>query len=265
MNITDLDLTQANQSFYDGFNTFILSDDVKTFNKLVARTLLYDEVKTVPGDIVECGVFKGSGIYTFLKLKRLFNPNSSKQVIGFDFFQTDALLSSITVPEDRDAMTTLFHGRNFNHTDTFDEQLYSQLITHGFHKNEFQLIKGNVSTTTSEFARKNPGFKISLLYMDVDLGEPTYDVLVNLWDNVSIGGMVIFDEYGYHKWSESMGADKFAKEYGLTIENLNYMCPTACIKKTAYEEPLPEAMQQKIDGIANKLEQLHKEILNASE
>ena len=33
----------------------------------------------------------------------------------------------------------------------------------------------------------------------------------------------------------------------------------------SYEEPLPEAMQQKIDGIANKLEQLHKEILNASE
>lgn len=33
----------------------------------------------------------------------------------------------------------------------------------------------------------------------------------------------------------------------------------------SYEEPLPEAMQQKIDGIADKLEQLHKEILNASE
>jgi hypothetical protein len=27
---------------------------------LVARTLLFNQVKDVPGDIVECGVFKGS-------------------------------------------------------------------------------------------------------------------------------------------------------------------------------------------------------------
>ena len=56
-----------------------MSSDKRVFNKLIARALLYDSVKNIPGDIVECGVFKGSGLYTFLKLKKLFNPNSSKK------------------------------------------------------------------------------------------------------------------------------------------------------------------------------------------
>ena len=53
---------------------------------------VWHKTKHLNGDIVECGVFKGSGIYTFLKLKRLFNPNSSKRVVGFDFFNTEELL-----------------------------------------------------------------------------------------------------------------------------------------------------------------------------
>ncbi len=82
--INGLELTKNSQSFFDCFNNVIMSNDTRVFNKLIGRALLYEEVKDIPGDIVECGVFKGSGIYTFLKLKRLFNSNSSKRVIGFD-------------------------------------------------------------------------------------------------------------------------------------------------------------------------------------
>jgi hypothetical protein len=68
---------------------------------------MYDSVKNIPGDIVECGVFKGTGLYTFLKLKKLFNPNGSKKVIGFDFFDTKALLNSIESEQDKKAMGEL--------------------------------------------------------------------------------------------------------------------------------------------------------------
>jgi hypothetical protein len=80
--LDNLELTQNPQSFFDSFNSFIINKDRRVFNKLVARAMLCNEVKDIPGDIVECGLFKGTGFYTFLKLKNIFNPNSAKKVIG---------------------------------------------------------------------------------------------------------------------------------------------------------------------------------------
>ena len=213
------------------FNGFILSDDTRIFNKLITRTLLYDKIKDIPGDIVECGVFKGSGTFTFLKLKNIFNPNSSKKVIGFDFFNTDELIKSIQNGQDKEPMNTLFDSRNFKHTDSFKTQLENNILEAGFNQSEFMLIAGDVSLTTKDFSRNNPGFKIALLYMDVDLELPTYDVLTNLWDNMTKGGLIVFDEYGHHKWSESKGVDRFLEEKNLEIVSLNNYCPTAYIQK----------------------------------
>jgi hypothetical protein len=231
ININNLELIQTPQSLFDSFNSFILSDDRRVFNKLISRALLYNEVKNIPGDIVECGVFKGTGLYTFLKLKNIFNPNSSKKVIGFDFFDTDGLISSINNKEDKDAMDVLFKERHFSHTESFKENFKLQLINHGFSESEFDLVEGDVSETTKLFSQNNPGFKISLLYMDLDLEIPTYDTLVNLWDNITKGGIIVFDEYGYHKWSESKGVDRFINEKNLEIKSLDFICPTAYIKK----------------------------------
>ena len=231
MNIKKIELVETSQILFDSFNNFILSNDTKVFNKLVARTLLYNEVKNIPGDIVECGVFKGSGLYTFLKLKRIFNPNSSKKVIGFDFFDNKELVSTLFNENDKKYMDALFKERNFTHDKDFDRIMYEKIIYDGFLESEFDLIKGDVSITTKKFSEENPGFKISLLYMDLDLGIPTYDTLINFWDNMTTGGIIVFDEYGYHKWSESQGVDKFIKEKGIELNSLNFLCPTAYIKK----------------------------------
>lgn len=226
-----LELTHNPQSLFDNFNSFILSDDRRVFNKLISRALLYNKVKDVPGDIVECGVFKGTGLYTFLKLKNIFNPNSSKKVIGFDFFNTDNLISSIHDGIDKEAMNSLFKERNFSHNQSFKSTLYKQILNNGFSESEFELVEGDISITSKQFSDDNPGFKISLLYMDLDLEIPTYNTLINLWDNMSKGGIIVFDEYGYHKWSESKGVDRFAEEKNLEVKSLNFICPTAYIKK----------------------------------
>ncbi len=231
MKIDSLELTNNPQDFFNCFNSFIVSNDTRIFNKLIARSILYNEVKEIPGDIVECGVFKGTGIYTFLKLKRIFNPNSYKKIIGFDFFNTKSLLETISDEKDKRAMATLFDGRNFNHSENYSSMLKEKIKSDGFFDYEFDLIEGDVSITTKKFSEENPGFKISLLYMDLDLEEPTYNTLKNLWENVTKGGLIVFDEYAYHKWSESKGVDRFIKENDLEINTLNYLCPTAYIKK----------------------------------
>ena len=116
MDLKELEIVDTSQNLYDFFNGFILSPDTKVFGKLLARTLLVDQVKDLPGDIVECGVFKGTGMLTFLKIKRFLCANSGKKVIGFDFFNSEKLVESLS-GIDKEAMGTLFDKRNYKHED----------------------------------------------------------------------------------------------------------------------------------------------------
>lgn len=230
MNLKDLELISIDQELYDGFNSFMISSDLKIFGKLLARTLLFDEVKDVPGDIIECGVFKGTGIFTFLKLKRYFCPNSHKKVIGFDFFNSKELTESLS-SQDKKAMTLLFEGRNFSHEFHYKKVLEKKILDSGFLDHEFELVEGDISKTVLSFSESRPGVKISLLYLDLDLEQPTYDVLNSLWDKVSSGGIVVFDEYAYHNWSESIGVDRFFENKNIKINCLNYIAPSAYVIK----------------------------------
>ena len=230
MEIKDLEIVKTSQTLFDNFNGFILSEDTKVFGKLLARTLLMDEVKDVPGDIVECGVFKGTGILTFLKLKKYLNPNSGKKVLGFDFFDTESLINSLS-SQDKLAMSTLFEKRNFSHDHNYRNYLESLIQEAGFEDHDYELIAGDISKTMPEYISQKPGLKISLLYLDLDLAQPTYDVLEAAWDRISRGGLIVFDEYAFHHWSESQGADKFFKDKNVQIKNLNYIAPSAFVRK----------------------------------
>ena len=65
----------------------------------------------MPGEIVELGVFKGSGMAGWLKAGRLMQ--SMRKVIGFDFFNQKTLIDSIETT-DAKTMESLFENRNFN-------------------------------------------------------------------------------------------------------------------------------------------------------
>ena len=97
----------------------------------------------------------------------------------------------------------------------------------------FILIEGDVEQTLPKFKSENPGFRISLLYIDVDIERPTYNALKYLWDRVVPGGIIVFDEYEYHKFSESTGVDRFMKEENITLNliSTNWMSPTCYVVK----------------------------------
>ena len=56
LELNELEIVAQTQDIYDSFNDFILSSDTKVFGKLLARTLLFNSVKNIPGDILEFGV-----------------------------------------------------------------------------------------------------------------------------------------------------------------------------------------------------------------
>ncbi len=220
--------SQTAQDVYDSYNNLIFSADSRVFNKMMKRVELYHEIKDLPGDIVEVGVFKGAGIGLFLNLKRMYEPNSLMKVIGFDYFNRAALLETLD-GLNKDMMTrVLDRGES---SDLSVEAVTKRLSR--FSTNDYILVEGDAVVNCEKFYIGNPGARIKLLYMDIDVGEPTYKILKALWNRIVDGGIIVLDEYGYHKWDESDGVDRFLKEISgqYSFIDTKVYAPTAYIKK----------------------------------
>ena len=222
-----------NQEIYDAFNAFIFSNDIKVLGKLLYRFKFFEMVKDLPGDFVEIGVFKGSGTASFAKFLEIFCPHSIKKVIGFDIFDAsnpDEVLS-------KDSTIDICEMKKvYNRVDVSElsfESVQHRLDSMNLSNQSSMLIAGDVETSIPDFLEKNPGFRISLLYLDADIERPTYVSLNLLWDRIVSGGVIVFDEFEYHKFSESAGYDKFIRERCIdcVINSTNFMSPTAYIVK----------------------------------
>jgi hypothetical protein len=195
---------------------------------MMKKTELYMKVKDLAGDILEFGVFKGAGMALFLNLKKMYEPNSIMKVIGFDFFNSEALTDTLD-GLNRSMMTAVLNRVDSNELSV--ENVKKRLSV--FNGDTYKLIEGEAVANSKQFCLDNPGARIKILYMDIDLGEPTYNILKILWNKVVKEGVVVFDEYGYHKWDESDGVDKFLKEiHGqYTFIDTKVGSPTAYIIK----------------------------------
>jgi hypothetical protein len=225
----------TSDEIYKSFNDFIFSPDIKVLGKLLYRYDFFNKVKHLPGDIVEVGVFKGSGVATFSKFLDIHCPNSNKKIIGFDIFNpdnSDNILNKDNI-DDKNNMNIVYS--RVNKYDRSLESVTNNLDNMKLNK-KFMLVEGDVEDTLPKFLLENSGFRISLLYMDVDIERPTYIALKYLWDRILPGGVIVFDEYEYHKFSESCGVEKFLKERNIkyNIQMTNFMAPTAFIIKETF-------------------------------
>ena len=218
-------------SVYESFNNFIFSNDIKVIGKLLHRFDFFNKTKNIPGDIVEIGVFKGSGVASFSKFLEIYCPNSNKKIVGFDIFKNnDQEILNKYDENDKKNMNVVYS--RVDEKELTLQSVTNRLDNMNIHK-KYILIEGDVEETLPEFVKNNPGFRIALLYIDCDLDKPTYYSLKYLWDRVLPGGIIIFDEYEHHSFSESVGVDRFLKENNITynIISTNFMAPTAYIIK----------------------------------
>jgi len=224
------------QSTYDKFNNFIFSSDLKLTGKLLHRFEHFLNVKDLPGDIVEIGVFKGSGISTFMKFIEIYCPNSNKKVIGFDIFDTFEAEEILEKDGDVDKGSMKVVYDRVNYDDLTLESVTDRLLQTNISDDKFKLIKGDVEFSIPKYLEENNGFRISLLYIDVDLDRPTYHALKYLWERILPGGVILFDEYEYHKFSESSGVERFLKEFNLeyNLKSTNWVAPSAFMIKKGF-------------------------------
>ena len=231
-------LIDTNQ--WDLYNGFFLMSDIERLRKFLVREHFFKLCLDIPGDIVEVGVFKGTGIAQLLKMREIFIPASNKKVIGFDLFSKSTEYQS-TLNNFDEKLDEFYKNSNVNMEEGIKKEeieyfLKNMKLTNtrmGFNTDIYQLIEGDVSISIPKYLKDNPGFRISYLYLDLDIDEPTYISLNLLYDRIVRGGVMVFDEYACEKWTESDAVDRFLKEHpDLQIKTLQWSrTPTAYIIK----------------------------------
>ena len=164
----------------------------------------------IKGDFVECGVWKGGSC--MLMAKTLVNEGEKERKIWmYDTFD------GMTEPTDDDCeIETNVSGSDLlkntpKNTDKFNMWAYAplEMVKKNMKKTMFpeeciHFIEGKVENTLSKIKPQN----IALLRLDTDWYESTKCELEQLYPLLSIGGVLIVDDYGHFS-----GAKKAVDEY----------------------------------------------------
>lgn len=197
----------------DVLENFMVFNRRVNFAKHLAHIEIFNKTVELPGSIVELGVFKGASFMTFLKLADILCAGDTlKKVIGFDTFEGFVDINTKKDgPENvqRDLIKGGFDASAF--IDILEgciELEQADSFIPRFKRAE--LVKGDVCETVPEYVEKNPGLRISLLHLDLDVYEPTKIALEYLYPLVVPGGIVLLDEYGMNGFpGESAAFDEY--------------------------------------------------------
>ena len=219
-------MSNIEQETWDQYNGLMLGPDIERIRKMLVRYDLFRQSLCVPGDIVECGVFKGVGAMYWAKLLAIYAPGSRKRVIGFDTFSEFA---NSMLDYEREAAGGFTSEASFVGIDP--SEIVSKASAAGL-DGRLELIVGDVAETALTYAQDNKGFRVSLLHLDLDTYSGTKAILEALYDRVTPGGIIVCDEYGSPEWGESDAIDEFLKDRNVMLKTVEFSAkPTAYFTK----------------------------------
>ena len=178
---------------------------------------MVEEVRRVPGAIVEAGVGLGFSISAFASAVAFFEID--KEIYGFDSFSGFPEAAE----EDRSyRVTDLKDVGGWTETSAaMIEEVYEQdrqmpwsLLAE--RPSPLHLVPGFFEDTMPERLPE----EIALLHADCDLYDSYKTVLEHALPRMAPGGLIIFDEYGFtERWPGAKKAvDEVSAEHGLTVE-----------------------------------------------
>jgi len=157
---------------------------------------VFKMIAELPGDIIECGVYKGESLFNWARFLETLCPGDRvKRVIGFDDFEG---LRNLGAKDGYDPSVGSMEGgyRAKGFYTTLVELI--ELFTRDSFvpaKSRIHLVEGDLTKTAKDFVKKEPGLRINLLHLDVDAYAPTLAALEAFYPKVVTGGVVLLDEY----------------------------------------------------------------------
>ena len=180
----------------ENFPKYVRRQHLKRF---LAMYEVFKLVLPVKGSVIECGVFRGFGLMAWAKLSAILEPeNFTRRVYGFDTFQ------GFPSVHDKDISAMCAPEPGALHSGSFDElqELIREYDRDRFlgHIAKVHLIRGDVRETIPQFIEENPHLMVSLLFLDLDLYEPTKVALQYFLPRMPRGAVLAFDELDNPIW-----------------------------------------------------------------
>ena len=173
----------------------------QSFSDFISKYEMFKRILNIPGSVVECGVYLGGGLMTFAQLSAILEPvNHQRRIIGFDTFSGFTDLS-----EDEKAISANAREGLFStDADVYGDlrrciELYDSNRFIG-HVPKVFLVKGDLKETLPKYLEENPHTVVSLLYLDLDLYEPTKVAIEQLVPRMPKGSIIAFDELDHPDW-----------------------------------------------------------------
>ena len=180
----------------ENFPKYVRRQPLKRF---LALYELFKLVLPVKGSIVECGVFRGFGLMSWAKLSTMLEPeNLTRRIYGFDTFagfpsHSDKDANSVAMPE-KGALYADSHGELTALLEEYDRDRFLG------HIDKVHLVKGDVMETIPRFVAEHPHLVVSLLFLDLDLYEPTKVAIEHFMQRMPRGAVIAFDELDNPMW-----------------------------------------------------------------
>lgn len=195
------------------FPKYVPNNSIKQF---VIRYELIKLIKDIPGDIIECGVCGGRGLFSLLQSHLILEPKFFyRKIIGFDTFTG---FTSISKDKDNEHEENDFCFDNMNELDELGK-LHTEFQFESL--NKIKLVKGDACATIPNYLNENKHTIISLLYLDFDLYNPTKVALETFLPRMSKGSIIAFDEMHFEKFpGETLAMLEFFNINNYSIRNV---------------------------------------------
>ena len=205
-------------------NNFYLSCDITRISKILSHYEIYKMIKEVPGEIVECGVFKGASFLRFAMFREIFGNPFSKKIIGFDTF---GKFPETNFQDDKKARNKFIDSAG---EDSISKDQLFEILNQKNLNRHLNLIEGDITKTVPDYVKTNPELKISLLNLDTDIYEPAVSILEHLYPRITKGGILMLDDYGTHP-GETKAVDEYFQNKNIEIKKFPFaMTPCYIIK-----------------------------------
>ena len=190
--------------------------------RFLCKYEIFKQILNVQGSIIECGVLFGGGLMTWAQLSTILEPiNHQRKIIGFDTFSGFPSIAKEDKAVGASEQAKL-GGWGIDSFQDLEEciRLYDKNRPLS-HIQKVKLVKGDIKQTVPQFIKENPHTVISLLYLDVDIFEPTLVALERFVPRVPKGGIIAFDELN----AEGYPGETIAVLQKLGINNLRIQRP----------------------------------------
>lgn len=181
------------------------------------KSVEYIQQAQIPGDIVECGVWRG-GSMMLVALTLLSLGHRDRDLFLFDTYQglpapdesKDVDLWGNRAIDGWLGRQTSAEGSHWAEAGL--EDVRANLQATGYPHDRIHFVKGMVEQTIPDYAPEN----IALLRLDTDWYASTNHEMENLFPRLSSNGVLIIDDYGHFKGARQ-AVDDYMADHGLAL------------------------------------------------